>query len=230
MHSARQVPFAHKPVPLVSGDSLGNEAVAKTPGERLRQLRKNKGYTSIQQAADAMGVKKDTLAQHENATQGRGVPRDAAIKYAKFYRVSTDFILTGKGNQTHKTQTPVVGYIGAGAEVFPVDDHAKGEGLDKVDPPSGIEFPCVAARVRGDSMYPMLEDGWLVFWTRDNESVPEECLNKLCVVQVKDGPMLVKRLRRGSRAGLFNLESHNAPLRTDVALEWAARVLDIRPA
>lgn len=199
-----------------------------TPGDRLRQLRE-KRYRTIQEAADAMGVKKDTLAQHENGTQGRKLPRDAAIRYAKFYNVSLDWLINGKVGAQKRAQTPVVGYIGAGAEVFPVDDHPQGEGLESVDPPSGLELDCVAARVRGDSMYPMLEDGWLVFWTKDADGVAEECLNKLCIVQIKDGPMLVKRLRRGSRAGRWNLESHNAPLRSDVALEWAARVIDIRP-
>jgi hypothetical protein len=59
--------------------------------------------------------------------------------------------------------------------------------------------------------------------------VAEECLGKLCVVQVKDGPTLLKTLKRGSRRGLFRLESWNALPREDVKILWAARVIDIRP-
>ena len=48
---------------------------------------------------------------------------------------------------------PVVGYIGAGAEVLPIDDHAKGAGLDEVECPRGMDpAKTVAVKVRGDSI------------------------------------------------------------------------------
>jgi len=74
-----------------------------------------------------------------------------------------------------------------------------------------------------------LQEGWLIFYGPEHQGVAEECLGKLCVVQVKDGPTLLKTLKRGSRKGLFRLESWNAPPREDVRLAWAARVIDIRP-
>lgn len=77
-------------------------------------------------------------------------------------------------------------------------------------------------------MHP-LRDGWLIFWVRDQPGVPEECVGQLCVVQVKDGPTLVKEVRRGSKKGLYRLESWNAPPREDVELEWASKIIDIRP-
>ena len=62
---------------------------------------------------------------------------------------------------------PVVGYVGAGSEVFPIDDHAQGDGLELVPHPAGMtNQDMVAARIRGDSMYPMMRDGWLVFYIR----------------------------------------------------------------
>lgn len=198
------------------------------PGSRLKRARKEAGYDTASDAARAMGVNIFTYTQHESGL--RGIPRDAAIKYANFYRIRLEWLLTAKGETGSAVQTPVVGYIGGGAEFFPVDDHPKGEGIELVPPPPGVLAPCVAARVRGDSMYPMLEDGWLVFWTRDHDGVTDDCINRLCVVQLKDGPTLVKRLRRGSKPGRWTLESHNAPSRLDVLLEWAAPVLDIRPA
>lgn len=76
--------------------------------------------------------------------------------------------------------------------------------------------------------YP-LQEGWLIFYGPEHQGVSEDCLGKLCVVQVKDGPTLLKTLKRGSRKGLFRLESWNAPPREDVRLAWAARVIDIRP-
>ena len=40
---------------------------------------------------------------------------------------------------------------------------------------------------------------------------------------------MLKRLRRGPTAGRVNLESANAPLVEDVALEWAAPVRAMLP-
>ena len=75
--------------------------------------------------------------------------------------------------------------------------------------PPGVDAPNVA-EISGDSQYP-LQEGWLIFYGPEHQGVDEDCLGKLCVVQVKDGPTLLKTLKRGSRKGLFRLESWNAP-------------------
>jgi DNA-binding XRE family transcriptional regulator len=197
----------------------------ETPADRLRKLRKQR-YEFAQDAADAMGVNRQTYAGHENGTTP---PTRNVQLYANFFNVPVDFILTGKFPKGASPRVPVVSYIGAGAELFPVDDHPKGHGLELVEAPYG--YPdCVAARVKGDSMYPTLREGWLIFWRRDQDGVPEECFGQLCVVQVKDGPLLVKDLFRGTRKNLFTLQSINAPPRENVPVEWAAKVIDIRPA
>lgn len=154
---------------------------------------------------------------------------EPAIKYAAFFKISLEWLLTGKGCPRGKQLAQVVGYIGTGAEVVPVDDHAQGASLEEVDPPIGVDFPCVAARIRGDSMYPF-DDGWLVFWAKDHEGVPEKCIGKICVVQLQDGRMYLKRLLRGSTPYHFTLESHNAPPIEGAAVEWAAPVVGFRPS
>lgn len=196
------------------------------PADRLKKLRLERKYATATEAANAMGVKPPTYLGHENGTTE--IPREAAIRYVKFFRSTLDYLYTGKGGPGAKHQVPVKGYVGAGAEVHPIDDHPKGRGLEMVDAPPGVS-DCVAVIVRGESMYPMLQAGWLLFYRKDGETVPEECVGKLCVVEVKDGPTLVKTLRRGSKKGHWRLESWNAEPREDVALVWASRVLDIRP-
>ena len=121
---------------------------------------------------------------------------------------------------------PIVGYVGAGAEVLPIDDHAPGQGLDDVPCPRGIDaHSAVALIVRGDSMEPFIQEGWLLFYSRPKELMPSEVIGKLCVVKLADdGPTMVKRLQRGYSEGLFNLISTNAAPREDIALEWAAPV------
>jgi len=196
-----------------------------TLAQRLRAAREQAGFSGPHEAARALGASPFTYTQHENGI--RGFRNDTAIRYAKKFRVSLEWLLTGKGHAAGKPLVPVAGYVGAGAEIHPFDDFAQGQGLEMVEPPPG-ETETLAVRIRGDSMHPFKE-GWLVFYRRSQEGVPDNCPGELCVVRVKDGPVLVKMLRRGPKKNRWTLESWNAPLREDVQLEWASKVIDIRP-
>lgn len=156
-----------------------------------------------------------------NKTAGKHLPA-----FAEALGVTTDWLITGKGGgkPRRRVEALLVGKVGAGSEITRFDE---GTVLAGVEPPPGVDAPNVA-EISGDSQYP-LQEGWLIFYGPEHQGVAEECLGKLCVVQVKDGPTLLKTLKRGSRKGLFRLESWNAPPREDVRLAWAARVIDIRP-
>lgn len=117
---------------------------------------------------------------------------------------------------------PLVGYVGAGAEVHPIDDHAKGACLEEIEAPQGMNlYGYVAVRVRGDSMYPRYFEGEVIAFKRVTDW-DERCLNNECVVKLRDGRTFVKMVRAGSKDGLFRLDSHNAPSIEDVEIEWAA--------
>lgn len=137
--------------------------------------------------------------------------------------VSLDWLAGGKG-KLGRPEALLVGKVGAGSEITRFDE---GDVLAGIELPPGMEAPN-AAEITGDSQYP-LQEGWLIFYGPEHQGIGEDCIGKLCVVQVKDGPTLLKTLKRGSRKGLFRLESWNAPPREDVKLLWAARVIDIRP-
>jgi len=196
------------------------------PHDRLKKVRVEAGFSTATQAAKSMGVPPPTYLGHENGTTG--LRRDAAVRYAAFFRVSLDWLLTGKGAHKRKPLSPVVGEVGAGAEVFPFDDYPQGGGLEMVEAPTGEEG-CVAVKIKGDSQYP-LQEGWLIFYRRLDQGVDEaKCLGELCVVKVSDGATLLKTVRRGTSKHHYRLESWNAPPREDVVLEWATPVLYIRP-
>ena len=75
-----------------------------------------------------------------------------------------------------------------------------------------------------------MKDGWLLFYTRDQDGVPADCIGRLCIAQVaNDGPLLVKEIRRGYNADAFTLVSWNAAPMEDVILSWAAPVHSIQP-
>lgn len=63
---------------------------------RLKAARKNAGFKTAIAAAESLGVPYATYSQHENGT--RGLTTDASELYARRYRVSLDWLLTGKGD------------------------------------------------------------------------------------------------------------------------------------
>lgn len=64
------------------------------PGDRLKKARENAGYKSAADAATSLGVSYSTYIGHEN--NSRGLRRDAAQLYARKYKVSIDWLLTGR--------------------------------------------------------------------------------------------------------------------------------------
>lgn len=67
----------------------------KEINKRLIKARVSAGYDTATLAAEALGVPYQTYATHENGSGG--VPVKPAIKYAKKFKVSLDWLLTGKG-------------------------------------------------------------------------------------------------------------------------------------
>jgi repressor LexA len=204
---------------------------AESMALRVRALRKSLGL-SQSRFAETIGVDQSNVSRWEN----KAMPEDAHIvRMAELAEVHPAEFRYGALPEAEppaaaRRLVPVVGYVGAGQKVFAQDDHALGGGLEEVEGPEGVgQGSVVAVRIRGDSMHPM-RDGWLLFYRRDQDGVPDDCLNRLCIVKLaNDGPLLVKELHRGYQPNSFMLASWSAPPMEDVSLEWAAPVLSIRP-
>lgn len=200
---------------------------ARAFGQRIKSLRQELELTQAQFAA-LLGTSQPTVSRWE---AGLFTPQDSAFlqRMADMAGVALSEFRYGPAGSTR--EVAVAGYVGAGAKIFPVDDFPQGSGLEMVTAPEGAGAKSVVGvRVRGDSMMPMMKDGWLLFYHRDQAGVSDGCIGKLCVVKVSDdGPILVKEVRRGSRAETFTLLSVNADPIEGVRLEWAARVVSIRP-
>ncbi len=204
---------------------------ARDLAARIRALRKSLGLSQAS-FASRVGVDQSNVSRWES-----GAPPDDThiVRLAALAGQHPAAFRYGRLPETDSEAPPshrvsVVGYVGAGQEIFALDDHALGAGLEEVEAPEGVgRDTMVAVRVRGESMHP-LRDGWLLFYRRDQHGVPEACLNRLCIVKLADdGPVLVKELHRGYREGHFVLSSWNAPPIEDVRVDWAAPVLSIRP-
>lgn len=186
--------------------------------KRLEKARSDRGFKSARSAAEFFGWPYDTYAQHENGT--RGITR-AAEKYAKAFRVSKGWLLTGEGGG--ENQVRLVGYVGAAQTIYHFDDND----ADWVEaPPTGADG-VEAVEVRGGSMYPLFEDGAVLYYSK--MLPPDDMLNKRCVVKLEDERILVKTLKRGADRGLYTLASFNAPDIEDVGVIWAAPIDWIKP-
>jgi SOS-response transcriptional repressor LexA len=84
--------------------------------DRLKQARIKSGYDSAKGAAEAMGVPVATYIQHENGS--RGFPAKRAERYARFFRVTPEWLLYGKETNVRSVELGprlfVIGTVQAG--------------------------------------------------------------------------------------------------------------------
>ncbi len=194
----------------------------QTMGKRLQWAREKAGLVSKLAAAKRFGWKTSTYGAHENG-QNDYDDKDAA-KYAKAFKVSAGWLLTGEGSPTSKSiRHPVVNYVAGGSELVPIDDFPQGEGIEEVELPQGVPANAVVVKVKGESMHPRYYDGEYLVYVRDGRG-PDELIGRECVVELTDGRKMVKTIRRGSRKGLFRLDSFNAEPIEDVKIRWAGYV------
>lgn len=193
--------------------------------DRLKEARIAAGFDEATAAATAFGWAAPTYLSHEN---GSRTPRYTTVEqYARAFRVSTAWLLTGYGKMKGRL-VPLVGYVGAGAEVFFVDDHAQGAGLEYIEAPSELAGTAVAVQVRGNSMYPAYKDGDIIFYDEHADDLTA-LIGRECVVRLRTGETFVKLLSHSSHAG-WTLLSHNAPPLVDISIEWAAPVAWVKKA
>lgn len=197
-----------------------------TPGERLRDIRQQRGL-STSELAERVGRSESAVRNQENGTNG--IPATLAAKYARALSVTPEWLLYGHGEVTDPPATdsvPVVGYVSAGASLV---QYADGQGPFDYVPAPRISSPStVAATVRGVSLGPAFDEA-LVFYDDKRSPVTSDLHGKLCVVGLTDGRVLVKVLRPGED-GHFHLTSNTAedPL-WNQDVNWAAKVTEIRP-
>ena len=166
----------------------------------MRKARLAAGFTKRSVAARERGLHAHNMGDH---VEGRRLITPAmAQRYGKAFAVSPSWILYGEDNSI-SGQIFVVGYVGAGAEVFPIDN---GE-LEEIDIPPGCAEGDVAFVIRGDSQYPFSNNGMVI--ARPVNSV-HDCLNRLAVVDLDDGRRLFKQVTLGPAPNTFTLLSHNA--------------------
>lgn len=139
--------------------------------ERLTKARVQAGYQTAADAARALGVKDQTYYAHENGNSGLRAP--VAERYARKFKVSLDWLITGRGEmspdgvqllENEIEGLPLLGTIQAGHWVEAADAH-EGANTEMVPVVRDPRFPHAkqyALRVVGDSMNLDYPDGSIV--------------------------------------------------------------------
>ena len=158
--------------------------------DRLRKARKDAGFRSAAEAANALNVPYPTYAGHENGS--RGVTTEALEVYARRFKVSADWLLTGKTNVVpsvaistqprpkivlpqEKPNATIGEKVTGSGVMVPVYGQAVG-GIDGqflmngtilyevMAPPQIAEIAgAYGVQISGDSMFPRYEDGEVAF-------------------------------------------------------------------
>lgn len=194
--------------------------------ERIKLLRQSRGETQTE-FGFVIGATQATVARWES---GSAPKHDALVRLAQMAGVTVEEFLSTAMRADGTGEVQIVGYVGAGAAIYPFDDMAHGDGFGTVERPPFVRGKAVAVEVRGDSLIPVAEDGWRLIYAGEQTVLEDEVLNSLCVVKLVDGRTLVKRVIRGSKPRRYHLVSTNAPLIEDAEIEWAAKVKAIIPA
>lgn len=191
------------------------------PHERLQAARARAGFDEATDAARAFGWNENTYRSHENGQ--RGLRRDVAERYAKRFRVTVGWLLTGEGSMEQRNVAAVMGRIGAGAEIVPDDEQVPPEGLYEIEAPFPLPDDAIAFEVSGDSMWPRYDNGdVIVCWQQGIN--PEEIVGWEAAVKTSDGRRYLKRVLRSGEPKTYDLESHNAPPIRNVKLVWCSTV------
>lgn len=197
--------------------------------ERLRQARIDRGFETAAAAADAHGWSRNTYASNENGNAPFSYRR--AKEYAAAFGVSAEWLYDAAGPAVAGAASglsPVIGHVGAnpdGTVLF-----ALGQDPAELAPiPPGGTDRARALKVVGHSMRGLADDGALIYFEDQRTAPTPDMLGQVVILEIDTDEVLVKRLLRGSRPGLYDLESIAGPMRRDARLRWAAHITAIIP-
>lgn len=181
-----------------------------------------RGHGAKGRLAKYLGIRPDAVTRMMNtdpAKETREIRANELIGMREFF-----------GSQPPEEappMVPIVGLAGAGPDGSVL--YAEGDtNFGEAPAPVGASPDTVALEVRGSSMRGMANDGWLIFYD-EREYPREEHIGEPCVCWLEDGRVLIKTPYPGRERGLFNLESMNAALMTDIPVRYFALITDIKP-
>lgn len=173
------------------------------------------------QLAEHLGVSQSTVNRWLAGAEPEGHRRDA-INDA-YERLSVD---GPTSNDAGWYPVPIMGYVGAGAEIMPEFEQVPPEGLDQVHVPFPLPDDMMALEIRGDSMLPVYKDGHVLVVYRDQKKPVTAFFGEDAAVRTSDGRRFLKTIMRGSP---ITLMSFNAAPIENVSLDWIGEIFAVIP-
>ena len=201
----------------------------QTVGERLKIAREAAGHASAAEAARQFEWHPQNVRDHE--ADRRGVSPEQARTYARAYRVEPNWILYGGADPKAKaapTLVKVIGRVGANPDGQVLFANGQESGDLVPLPPGGTER-AVALEVRGHSMRGWADDGSLIYFEEQHSQPTPDMVGYPVVCELESGEVLVKRLLKGDRPGVFDLESIAGPTISNARIKWVAEVTAVIP-
>ncbi|MFC6489683.1 helix-turn-helix domain-containing protein [Nitratireductor sp. GCM10026969] len=192
-----------------------------TIDQKIRAIMTATGWKQ-QKLAEVLKVSQSTVNRWLSGSEPEGHRRDAINELF-------DQVVAHAPRETSTFTVPLMGYVGAGAEVEPDFEQVPPEGLEQVHVPFQLPDDMIAFMVRGDSMLPMFEDGMVIIVFREQRRPLESFYGERAVVRTIDGRRFVKTIIKGED-GRVSLLSWNAQPIQDVELTWIGEIFTFFPA
>lgn len=196
--------------------------------------------TRLRAAFEATGWSKAELGRRAN------VPYDNVNKYlegkvkqprgeqldrlAEALGMDPVYLERGVDPVTGGTDVPIMGYLGAGAEVEPDYEQVPPDGFSQVTLPFPLPGDMIAFQVRGVSMLPVFKDGAIIVVWREQRRPIESFFGEEAAVRTAEGKRFIKTIMRGSLPNTVNLMSWNDPQPIEnQRVEWIGEIFTIMP-
>lgn len=168
-----------------------------TPGERIKQLRKEHCMTQ-EQLGKIIGVQKAAIQKYEKGTV-QNIKRASLIKLAEVLDTTPEYILGWENapsnlipvDTSELKQIPIIGRVAAGTSCFAENNIVGYETVQSSDVSPNDQYAFL--RVTGDSMYPIFMEGDLVL-IRIQSSVDSGAYG---VVTIDNADGVIKRIVYG---------------------------------
>lgn len=194
-------------------------AMLPVMGNKLKSLREERNWTH-EKAAEEMGVSRSQFIKLERGE--RRMTMDYINLAAKAFGIRPADVIDDADEFT----VPLMGYIGAGAEIMPEFEQVPPEGLDQIHVPFPLPDEMIALEVRGDSMLPVYKDGHVIVVYRDQKKPITSFYGEDAAVRTTDGRRFLKTIMKGSPVTLM---SFNAAPIENVGLEWIGEIFAVLP-
>ncbi|MFG5121846.1 hypothetical protein [Methylorubrum sp. POS3] len=174
----------------------------------------------MEDAANAFGLSPKGYEKLEYSERGLSLER--IIQASKIYSVSVEEVLAvGE-------PIKIVGVITHGGVIHYHDESLK---LEIAPRPSGQFAHAAALRVdKGVALPGIALEDFIVYYGEKHDGVSNDFISKLCVVKVRNGDTLVRRIFEGGKPDNFDLVGVGLETIRNAEIEWSARVEWIKPS